>query len=87
LQGDVLSAKAVMEMQDHASVVGLQRDQIAEIYSLIGHLQGASFPVRLYRVLYAAEHFGFQSIICWKPHGRSFSVNNIRAFVEILLPL
>jgi hypothetical protein len=76
-----------MAMQDQSSYVGLQSDQIAEIYSLIGHLQGASFPVRLHRVLYAAEHFGFQHIISWKSHGRSFSVNNTRIFVETLLPL
>jgi hypothetical protein len=74
-------------MQDQAPYAGLQSDQISEIYSLVGHLQGASFPVRLYRVLYAAELFGFENIVCWKVHGRSFSVNNIRVFVDTLLPL
>lgn len=44
------------------------------------------FPERLYNMLSQAEPQGFEDIVSWQPHGRSFIVHQPKSFVETVMP-
>lgn len=46
----------------------------------------APFPERLYSMLSGAEANGFEDIVSWQPHGRSFIVHKPREFVNEVMP-
>ena len=47
----------------------------------------SNFPVKLHYMLSDMEADGLDHIVSWQPHGRSFTVNNPKEFVEKILPL
>ena len=46
-----------------------------------------NFPVKLHYMLGDMEADGLGHIVSWQPHGRSFTVNKPKEFVETILPL
>lgn len=47
----------------------------------------SNFPVKLHYMLSDMEGDGLDHIVSWQPHGRSFTVNKPKEFVEKILPL
>ena len=46
-----------------------------------------NFPVKLHYMLSDMESDGLHHIVSWQVHGRSFTVNKPKEFVEKILPL
>lgn len=46
----------------------------------------ASFPIKLYQMLWEVEQQGLDSIVSWQHDGRSFRVHKPEAFVSDILP-
>ena len=47
----------------------------------------SNFPVKLHYMLSDMEADGLDHIVSWQAHGRSFTVNKPKEFVEKILPL
>ena len=44
------------------------------------------FPCRLHRMLSCAETQGWETIVSWQPHGRSFHVHDWAALHNVIIP-
>lgn len=44
------------------------------------------FPLKLHKMLESVEADGFDSVVSWQPHGRSFVIHKPKAFANVVMP-
>mmetsp|Transcript_15763 Transcript_15763/g.25540 ORF Transcript_15763/g.25540 Transcript_15763/m.25540 type:complete len:549 (-) Transcript_15763:327-1973(-) len=69
-------------------ITGLSMSNVADAVGLGGSNANTSeqFPYKLHRILTQAQQEGFDDIITWSPHGKSFRIFSKERFVEEVMP-
>jgi hypothetical protein len=73
---------------DHSQdIPSSNRDGISNLDSRNGRsISLVKFPMKLHELLENSDMYGISHIISWKVHGRAFAVNNVKEFVDRVMP-
>ena len=53
---------------------------------LAGKAANTAFPIKLHEILNKVEKDGYNHVISWQPHGRSFKIHKQDEFAQLILP-
>lgn len=72
--------------RDHSHEIPLLEELALMGPNALDRTPNAAFPLKLHEILSQIERDGYDNIIGWLPHGRSFKIHKQKEFVDTILP-